>query len=97
MSLSKDKSPLSTVVSVELKEKLQRIATAKKWTLSHTVKLFIESFIDTWEKELGIDSDLTPRAQRAKTKKPTPAVAATTKTKRSREATVTNSETKEQP
>lgn len=54
MPVAKDKASIATVVPKELKERIQRIADLKKWTLSQTVKELVEEFIGTWEQELGI-------------------------------------------
>lgn len=66
MPLSKDKASIATAVSVDLKNRLKRIAKFKEWTLSHTVKLFMEKFIDAWEKELGIDTNQAPTPKKSK-------------------------------
>ena len=54
MPVGKGKTSISTVLPDNLKERLQRIADDRKWTLSQTVRECLESFIDNWEEELGI-------------------------------------------
>ena len=55
MPVGKGKTSISTVLSDNLKERLQRIADNRKWTLSQTVRECLESFIDNWEEQLGIE------------------------------------------
>ncbi len=56
MPVGKGKAAISTVIPDDLKERLQRIADSRKWTLSQTVRECLEEFIGAWEKELGIKS-----------------------------------------
>jgi predicted DNA-binding protein len=60
MPVGKDKSSIATVVPINLKKRLERVAASKKWTLSQTVKECLESFIEQWEKELGIEEEPAP-------------------------------------
>lgn len=60
MPVGKDKSSIATVVPVSLRERLERVASAKKWTLSQTVKECLETFITQWEKDLGIEEEPKP-------------------------------------
>jgi predicted DNA-binding protein len=60
MPVGKDKSSIATVVPLDLKKRLERVATSKKWTLSQTVKECLETFIDQWERELGIVEEPVP-------------------------------------
>jgi len=55
MPVGKGKASISTVLPDDLKERLQRIADNRKWTLSQTVRECLESFIDAWEDELGLN------------------------------------------
>ena len=55
MPVGKGRAAISTVVPDELKDRLQRIADSRKWTLSQTVRECLEEFIETWEQELGIE------------------------------------------
>jgi hypothetical protein len=48
------KVTLSTSVTPELKERFQRIASDKRWSLSQTIVVFIEEYFDQWEESLGI-------------------------------------------
>lgn len=54
MPVAKDKASIATVVPVALKKRLERLAVSKKWTLSQTVKECLETYIEQWERELGI-------------------------------------------
>jgi predicted DNA-binding protein len=72
MPVSKDKTSIGTVVPLALKMRIERIANEKKWTLSQTVKECLETFIEQWEKELGLDvkpstSKVSKRSGRKKT------------------------------
>lgn len=60
MPVSKDKSSIATVVPKDLKDRLQKIADLKKWTMSQTVKECLELFIDAWEESLGIPEEKPP-------------------------------------
>ena len=68
MPIAKDKSSIATVVPNELKERIQRIADLKKWTLSQTVKECLEEFLDVWEDELGITKKQTTTKKNTKSK-----------------------------
>jgi hypothetical protein len=54
MPAGEGKVTLSAIVPVELKERFQRIAAEKRWSVSQTVTIFIEEYLDTWEDEIGI-------------------------------------------
>ncbi len=72
MPVGKDKSSIATVVPIDLKKRLERVASSKKWTLSQTVKECLETFIEQWEIDLGVDQ--SPKAENKpakKTRKPT--------------------------
>ncbi len=64
MPVGKDKSSIATVVPIDLKKRLERVATSKKWTLSQTVKECLETFIEQWEKELGVDTTPTKKPKK---------------------------------
>lgn len=51
------KVTLSTSVTPEIKERFQRIAANKRWSLSQTVIVFIEEYFDQWEESLGINEE----------------------------------------
>lgn len=68
MPISKDKSTIATVVPIELKERIQKVADAKKWTLSQTVKELVEVFLINWEEELGLTTKETPKKTRKASK-----------------------------
>lgn len=61
MPVGKDKTSIATVVPVKLKKRLECIASEKKWTISQTVKECLELYIDQWEKELGVETQTTPK------------------------------------
>jgi hypothetical protein len=69
MPVGKDKSSIATVVPVSLRERLERVASVKKWTLSQTVKECLETFITQWEKDLGIEEE-EPKPTPKKGRKP---------------------------
>jgi predicted DNA-binding protein len=66
MPAGEGKVTLSATVPVELKERFQRIAAEKRWSVSQTVTIFIEEYLDTWEDELGISQkeDIPKRPKR---------------------------------
>jgi uncharacterized protein (UPF0335 family) len=69
MPVAKDKASIATVVSKELKQRIQRVAELKKWTISQTVKECLEEFMDVWEEELGISTkskDPVPKTRKSK-------------------------------
>jgi hypothetical protein len=66
MPISKDKSTIATVVPNDLKERIQRVADAKKWTLSQTVKELVEEFLKCWEEELGITEKPAKKSRASK-------------------------------
>ena len=56
MSLAKDKTSITTVLPIDVKNRLQEIAKLKKWTLSQTSAELIQTYLDEWERHLGIES-----------------------------------------
>ncbi len=56
MPISEGKVTLSAAVPIELKERIQRIASEKRWTLSQTLVIFLEEYLDDWESDLGKES-----------------------------------------
>ncbi len=60
MGVSEGKVTLSAAVPIELKERIQRIGLSKRWTLSQTLVVFLEEYLDAWEKDLGVDAT-TPK------------------------------------
>lgn len=67
MPVGKGKSSVSTVLPNETKDKLQRIADLKKWTLSQTLKELVEEFLDTWLEEMEVPKELdAPKPKKAK-------------------------------
>ncbi|NEO34379.1 MAG: hypothetical protein F6K36_29070 [Symploca sp. SIO3C6] len=55
---SKDgKITLSAAVPIELKERVQRIARLRRWTLSQTIVIFLEEYLDALEEKLGIEEE----------------------------------------
>ena len=61
MPAGEGKVTLSATVPVELKERFQRIADEKRWSVSQTVTIFIEEYLDIWEDELGVSKKPTPK------------------------------------
>lgn len=70
MPVGKDKTSIATVVPIKLKKRLESIASQKKWTLSQTVKECLEIFIDQLEKELGVETQTTPKKPQKTANKP---------------------------
>lgn len=68
MPVSEGKVTLSAAVPVELKERIQRIASEKRWTLSQTLVIFLEEYLDEWEKDV---SEPIPVSKRKRTKSKT--------------------------
>ena len=64
---SEGKVTLSAAVPVELKERIQRIAIERRWTLSQTVVVFLEEYLETWEEKLGIQPTKSPREKSDRT------------------------------
>ena len=62
------KQTIGVVVSDDIKERVKLVATAKHWSVSQTLALFIEKYWDEWENELGID-DRSPTTSK-KPRKP---------------------------
>jgi hypothetical protein len=66
------KVTLSASVPPSLKKRFQQIATAKRWSLSQTVIVFIEEYLDQWEKDLGLDQTVKGEGEsKKKTRRPT--------------------------
>lgn len=60
MPISEGKVTLSAAVPIGLKERIQEIASEKRWTLSQTIVIFLEEYLDEWERELGIVEKAAP-------------------------------------
>ncbi len=69
MPASEGKVTLSAAVPIELKERIQRIAVEKRWTLSQTVVVFLEEYLAAWEKELGVEVEPPPKRKSTKSAK----------------------------
>jgi len=61
MTVSEGKVTLSAAVPIELKERIQKIASEKRWTLSQTLVIFLEEYLDEWEGDLGRETKPTPK------------------------------------
>ena len=68
MSLGDDKTTVTAVLQTELKERLKKIAKARRWTLSQAVGALIEDCIDDWVKELGVEITDTTTPKRKRTR-----------------------------
>lgn len=67
MSSKDGKVTLSAAVPASLKDRVQHIASERRWTLSQTLVVFLEEYLETWEKELGIgvkEPKPTPKKQK---------------------------------
>jgi hypothetical protein len=71
MSTTSDgKVTLSAAVPTSLKERVQHIANERRWTLSQTLVIFLEEYLDIWEDELGVTKkQSTPKKPEAKPSK----------------------------
>lgn len=67
MQTSEPKVTLSAAVPIELKERLKRIGTLKRWTLSQTVVLLLEDCLEEWERQVGVESQVI-KPKRTKSK-----------------------------
>ncbi len=56
---SEGKVTLSAAVPMELKERIQHIAAERRWTLSQTLVIFLEEYLEDWENELGLSPNST--------------------------------------
>jgi hypothetical protein len=65
MPAGEGKVTLSATVPIELKERFQKIADEKRWSVSQTVTIFIEEYLDIWEDELGV-SEKKPTPKKSK-------------------------------
>ncbi len=66
MMTSEPKVTLSASVPPGLKERFQRIADEKRWSLSQTVIVFIEEYLDVWEDDLGMAPTKAPEPKARK-------------------------------
>lgn len=48
------KQTIGVVVTDEMRDRVKRVAKLKHWSLSQTIALFMDSYWDDWERELGI-------------------------------------------
>lgn len=58
------KRTIGVIVSDEMRDRLQRVAALKHWSVSQTLKLFIDAYWEQWEKDLGVEvppTDPTPK------------------------------------
>jgi hypothetical protein len=53
MPTGEGKVTLSAAVPIELKERIQDIANKQRWTLSQTMVVFLEEYLEEWEKTIG--------------------------------------------
>lgn len=70
MATSDGRVTLSAAVPVEMKERLQKIAAERRWTLSQAVLAFLEDKLSDWETELGINTQPSPPTTEKKRKSP---------------------------
>jgi hypothetical protein len=72
MPLTQGKKTVGATVTVEVREKIKRVAELKHWSVAQTLGLFIDAYWSQWEKDLGVDEK--PKAEEKpgkKTRKPT--------------------------
>jgi predicted transcriptional regulator len=58
MASGEGRVTLSAAVPIELKERVQEIAQKHRWTLSQTIVVFLEEYLDEWEQ--SIDKGFNP-------------------------------------
>ncbi len=63
MPVGEGKATMSAAVPVAIKERFQRIADQKRWTLSQTIVIFAEEYLSQWETELGIEKPSDSQAK----------------------------------
>lgn len=69
MPLGDDKSTVTAVIPVEMKDKLKAIAKIRRWSLSQTVGALIEDSFEEWVAGLGIN--LEAKTKTSRKRKPT--------------------------
>jgi hypothetical protein len=63
------KQTVGASVTTEMKERIKRVAQEKYWSVGQTLGLFIEKYWDEWEKELGVETQTTPKKKAKATSK----------------------------
>lgn len=58
MASGEGRVTLSAAVPIELKERVQEIAQRHRWTLSQTIVVFLEEYLDEWEE--SVDKTFNP-------------------------------------
>lgn len=71
MPLTADKSTVTAVIPLEMKEKLRSIAKLRRWSLSQAVGALIEDSFEEWVAGLGITLEpAKPKTQRKRKSTP---------------------------
>lgn len=55
------KQTVGASVTTEIKERIKRVANLKHWSVGQTLGLFIDRFWEEWEKEIGVETQATPK------------------------------------
>lgn len=64
------KLTIGASVTDEMKERVKRLAKQKYWSVGQTLGLFIDRYWEEWEKELGVETQTTPKKPRKTANKP---------------------------
>lgn len=66
MPLSQGKRTVAATVTDKFREKIKRVAETRHWSIAQTLGLFIERYWEEWEKELGVETQVTPKKRSIK-------------------------------
>ncbi len=60
MPLKQGKKTVGATVTDEVHNRIKRVAALKHWSVAQTLGLFIDSYWDEWERELGVAEEPVP-------------------------------------
>jgi hypothetical protein len=69
MPLKQGKKTVGATVTDEVYDRIKRVAMLKHWSVAQTLALFIDSYWENWEKDLGIEEE-EPKPTPKKGRKP---------------------------
>ena len=64
------KQTVGASVTAEMRDRIKRLAKEKYWSVGRTLGLFIDRYWEDWEKELGVETQTTPKKPRKTANKP---------------------------
>lgn len=64
------KQTVGASVTAEMRERIKLLAKKKYWSVGQTLGLFIDRYWEEWEKELGVETETTPKKPAKKAAKP---------------------------